>query len=619
MREEQPERAREPITPGWGAGSRQLALLAVALLLLGISSELLNRESKQMHGVSLIWLPNALLLGVMLCSQGREWVRYAAVGFGVDVVMNLGLKMPPGVSIFLSGCNLAEVMLAYVLVSPAMRGRPDLGDARQMRRFLIFGVFLAPAVASWMAAWFLYGAHGVPTFESMRYWFVGDVLGMATVTPLYLSFVQRDRGFARSWVEVMALFLMLSLVSFGVFRLTTSSMLWLVMLALLTIGVRLGFRGSSMGLLMVTYIGGYLTMQGYGPLHAEPGTTLTGRIEAFQVFLSGSMLALYLTELGMSASRRVMKSLASSEIRFRSLAEASRDVIVLVDLRGNRRYVSPAMTELLGWKAEQLLDHTFGELAHPEDEEKVGHLLDELWAGKEPAPLAYRCRKRDRTYLWMEATARLLHDGQSGEPSGFVFVLRDIADRKIAEDALKEAFAKVEALAMQDGLTGVANRRLLDYTLEQEWLRGLRDGTPLSVVLIDVDHFKKYNDHYGHLAGDACLRRVATEVAAVLRRPPDLLARFGGEEFVAVLPNTPAAGAETVSEVLRRTVEECGVPHCGNSFGVLTVSLGCATVVPSTRTSVAALLKAADEALYEAKAGGRNQARRAPMEVLVHS
>ena len=591
-------------------------MVAAGFLVLSIASILLNDVNHQINGLSLIWLPNALLIGIMLCVPRKQWPAYLALGFVIDISINVVTGTAPSEALFLTLCNSLEVLVACATIAPAMPGCPDLHEPRQMGRLMVCGMVLAPAVSSWLAAWYRDGASSLPSVVSFRFWFASDALGIAMIAPLYLSFRQQTRFSARSWLEVTGLFVLVGGLSLAVFRLSSYPTLWLLMLALLLVGVRLGFRGSSLALLMVTFIGGYMTLKGFGPLRADAGNALTSRVEFFQFFLAASMLALYATEMAMAGSRRVLTKLASSEIRFRSLAEASRDIIVLVDLRGHRRYVSPAMTELLGWSAEQLVDQTFGELAHPEDEEKVGLLLDELWAGQHPPPLTYRCRRKDRTYLWMEATARLLHDGQSGEPSGFVFVLRDIADRKIAEDALKEAFAKVEALAMQDGLTGVANRRLLDHTLEQEWLRGLRDGTPLSVVLIDVDHFKKYNDHYGHLAGDACLRRVATEVAAVLRRPPDLLARFGGEEFVAVLPNTPAAGAETVSEMLRRTVEDCQVPHCGNSFGVLTVSLGCATAVPSMHSSVAELLKAADEALYRAKEGGRNQARSARAELV---
>ena len=172
---------------------------------------------------------------------------------------------------------------------------------------------------------------------------------------------------------------------------------------------------------------------------------------------------------------------------------------------------------------------------------------------------------------------------------------------------MQRAYEKVEKLALLDGLTGVANRRLLDQTLAREWISSKRDKLPLSVLLIDVDLFKSYNDQYGHLEGDECLRQVATRIQAVLRRPLDLLARYGGEEFAAVLPNTSEEGAEAIGEQVRRVVEECCIPHGPSPYGVVTVSVGCATQVPCDASSTSNLLKQADTALYRAKTSGRNR------------
>jgi diguanylate cyclase (GGDEF)-like protein/PAS domain S-box-containing protein len=303
----------------------------------------------------------------------------------------------------------------------------------------------------------------------------------------------------------------------------------------------------------------------------------------------------------------VLLRLETSETRFRSLAEASRDVIILSELSGKRKYVSPAMTELLGWEQEELLDQHYAKIIHDDDVPLVHEFMHQLRRGGGMTPVAYRCRKRDGQYLWLEATARLLSDPQTEEPYGFVYVLRDISDRKAAEERMQEAFHTAERLAMMDGLTGVANRRLLDQTLSREWISSRRDKVPLSVLLIDVDCFKAFNDQYGHLEGDECLCRVATRMQAVLRRPLDLLARYGGEEFVAILPNTPADGAEAIAELLRKVVEDCHIPHSGSPHGIVTVSVGCATQVPCDTSNLNSLLNSADAALYQAKSSGRNR------------
>ena len=173
---------------------------------------------------------------------------------------------------------------------------------------------------------------------------------------------------------------------------------------------------------------------------------------------------------------------------------------------------------------------------------------------------------------------------------------------------LEEANRRLERLSMLDGLTGVANRRRFDEALDVEWRRARRSALPLSLMLVDVDAFKLFNDTYGHLEGDACLRRVSETLAASLGRAADLAARFGGEEFVALLPHTSAEEAAGLAERLRGRVEALSIPHATSPVaGVVTVSIGCATAVPTEDGEPAALLAAADAALYAAKRAGRNR------------
>jgi diguanylate cyclase (GGDEF)-like protein len=159
-----------------------------------------------------------------------------------------------------------------------------------------------------------------------------------------------------------------------------------------------------------------------------------------------------------------------------------------------------------------------------------------------------------------------------------------------------------------DGLTNVYNRRYFDTRLNEEWARSVRQGTPLSVVMIDVDHFKRYNDHYGHQAGDACLRRLAAEFRGSLNRPTDLVARYGGEEFVCLLSETPLEGAMRVAEHIVKRVREAAIEHVGSDAGrIVTVSMGTASKPSGVSSSGPALVRAADAQLYRAKAGGRNR------------
>lgn len=588
-----------------------LLRVALGLAALSITSLWLNAASNTTSGVSLVWLSNGFLIGVLLCAPRRQWPTFLLLGYAIDFTLNLTLANTLGSSAFLSFCNMTEVAIAATLMFATVASNPDLTEARQLRSFLLNGVLLAPAVASTIAAAFLHFAFGAHLLHAIRYWFAADVLGIAMMTPLYLSHHYGRRFSSRSNAETAGLFLLLTLVSVGVFFYSSYPNLWIVLLTLLLLGVRVGFTGSAAGLLLVTLIGGYLTVRGHGPLRPDVHGSLPTRILFFQSFVGMSMLALYIIEVAKAASNRVRVNLESSESRFRSLAEASRDVIVLAELNGSRKYVSPAITEVLGWNQEDLIGEYYGHLAHPDDAPKIGELLQQMRDGNETSPLAYRCRKRDGSYLWLESTARLLRKEGDGEPYGFVHVLRDISDRKAAEEQMQRAYETVEKLALLDGLTGVANRRLLDQTLTREWISSKRDKLPLSVLLIDVDLFKSYNDFYGHLEGDECLRQVAQKIQAVLRRPLDMLARYGGEEFVGVLPNTSEEGAEAIAEQIRKVIEGCAMTHSRSPFGIVTISIGCATQVPSDASSISRLLKEADTALYQAKTTGRNRTRAA--------
>lgn len=164
----------------------------------------------------------------------------------------------------------------------------------------------------------------------------------------------------------------------------------------------------------------------------------------------------------------------------------------------------------------------------------------------------------------------------------------------------------LRSMALLDGLTGVANRRKFDEQLLRDWRQSQREQTSLSLILVDVDHFKRYNDHYGHQAGDAALQAVARVLTSTLRRPHDLLARYGGEEFVGVLPNTGLSEAVELAERMQAGVRALNLEHSGSPEAqVVTISLGVATVVARSDLAPQALVEAADQQLYAAKQAGR--------------
>lgn len=207
-------------------------------------------------------------------------------------------------------------------------------------------------------------------------------------------------------------------------------------------------------------------------------------------------------------------------------------------------------------------------------------------------------RLGERLYLAVDAGP--IFDDQ-GKLVAVVETLRDMTAQKQAEIALHK-------LATRDGLTGVANRRSLDERLNAEWARGQRTASPITFMLADVDHFKRYNDTYGHQKGDECLRSVAEAISGAVYRPADLAGRYGGEEFAVIMPNTEPDGGHAVAERICQAVQALAIPHCASDVtDCVTLSIGVATAIPRPGSTPGALVAAADEALYRAKRTGRNR------------
>lgn len=347
---------------------------------------------------------------------------------------------------------------------------------------------------------------------------------------------------------------------------------------------------------------------GAGDLAARTGRLDDGALEL-------QMLAAGLNDMGARMQARsgelaaAQAGLLLSEEHHRLLSTYSSDMISRFDAGFHLTYVSPACLDLTGYDPEELTGRPATALVHPEDLSWTEETLyAPLKAGKEGARATYRITRKDGVLVWMESIGRRLP--VPGGAGSCVMVTRDVSARIEMEQNLQDANRLLRGQAMQDPLTALANRRHVDEALGVEFRRAQRLQLPLGLLMLDIDHFKAFNDTYGHPAGDACIRAVADAVAAVLRRPTDLAGRYGGEEFAILLPNTDEAGVAVTGERIRRGVQELRLPHAGSEFGIVTVSIGGAVIMPgASDTGPAAFVEAADAALYGAKRAGRNGMR----------
>jgi diguanylate cyclase (GGDEF)-like protein/PAS domain S-box-containing protein len=405
-------------------------------------------------------------------------------------------------------------------------------------------------------------------------------------------------------VRLVTCFLSFALIAEFLRPVSDANLIWLaygVLLSFVLLASRRSWPACMATGFAALIAGSWCMIRGLGPfvhLPAEPSVRL-------QVLIGSGVLLLCSIPAVLKRKQKSIQRLEQIAALHALISESSRDAIILTDLSGQRTYSSSA-AERLGWKPEDLLTEGGLEMVHPEDQQRTQAIVCELKSGREEAMIECRIRKCTGEYVWVEASLRVAHDMETGLPSGFLSIVRDVSQRKLAEQRLQEAYNAVEALAVTDELTGLSNRRRFDQYLANEWRRSMRDHQPLSLLMLDVDKFKAYNDTYGHQRGDSCLRQVAEACLDVVSRPGDLVARFGGEEFVVVLPNTGDEGALNVAEDICAALRSRRLPHSGNTPGIVTISAGCATLVPRFGKHAAELIEMADQALYRAKHNGRN-------------
>jgi len=288
--------------------------------------------------------------------------------------------------------------------------------------------------------------------------------------------------------------------------------------------------------------------------------------------------------------------LAASQAHLHAIIQSAMNGILTLDAEGHVLEVNPSCEQLFGFSAAELqgghLSMLFGG--------GLSELAPQSLLGQ---PREVSARHRSGEELSLQLT---MAEVRTATTHLFVCIVTDFSERKRQELRLRRANELLARQSTTDGLTGVGNRRLFDQALQQEWLRSARSGQPLAILLVDIDHFKQYNDRYGHVAGDDALRRVATLLRSCVGRGGESVCRYGGEEFVVLLVDTDLAGAQVVAQRCLDSLRLAAIEHLASPVRpTLSLSIGVAARLGQAQVAAQSLLEAADAALYKAKQSGR--------------
>jgi diguanylate cyclase (GGDEF)-like protein/PAS domain S-box-containing protein len=581
--------------------------LGGCFLSVGLSTATIVYFEHNEAGTNLIWVANGLLLTYLLLTPRWRWPAYAAAGLAGMIGGGLLAHEPWFQVLWMNLLNLAEVTLAALLLRRRSAQLPCFVRPGYLVQYAAYAVLAAPGITGLIYALIMdstrHSGLGFPFFE----WFITDALGIAVGTPTFVAIFRSRFTQPVNWRRQWVFLPVLAIVSYFAFYRSEVPAVLLFYPILVLILLQMGLGRASIATLCVAVFSGWCTVRGHGAFaltssisHYEPAILL-------QVFAASAIFMLYAVSVTLEGRRVTERRLEKIVALHNLVTENSRDAIVISDFSGQPSYVSPSMRMLGGWGPEEIAGQRPLELAHPGDLENIKEALRELHDSIDSTVIELRTRTRKGDYIWVECSMRVYRDPATGKRAGILNLVRNISERKRAEQELQAAYIAVESMAVVDALTGLANRRRFDEYLTKEWRREMRDGKSLSLLMLDADHFKSYNDAYGHVRGDGCLKQIAEACMDVVARPGDLVARYGGEEFAIILPETDNKGAMQVGNEICEALRNRRLKHEANPNGIVTISVGCATMVPERGRHSTDMVETADKALYLAKHSGRNQ------------
>lgn len=547
---------------------------------------------------AMVWPAVAPQLVALLTSPRRHWPVYLVSFAAVQIVpVRFLLDMSPEVGVLSTMTTVAFAAGMLHRDQDWVRGRSD--SLLSLRRFLLYGVLLAPLLGSPIGiASLVWNGEIATTTSALVYaamaWYLTEAVGIAFLVPLMLRWNHYRRR--HTWREV-AWFAAMTALTVGLCAASATKssfvLVFLTALPALLVLIRSGIASAFAEMAVGSGLVLGSTFAGYGPFAASLDSPGQAMISA-QVFVLGAFTMVVMVAAALEDRMRLAALDNASYKAYELVAELTGDVVILVDADGNVLRRATPGHEILDLPDGRIDKEMWLEQVHPDDRA----IRADFPQSNAPGPTdPFRIRKKDGTWGWYILHSRRTADGLTAA------VLRDVTLEREVQDSLTD-------MANTDPLTGLANRRGLAVRAAGIWERARADGEQVTALFIDLDHFKSFNDLYGHQAGDECLR----QIARVLKNLADpflcVAARYGGEEFAVVLSGCD--GPRELAGGLASAIRALEIPHIGTDSGTVTISVGVATMRPwhtagsDADTAVAELLDRADKALYVAKSKGRD-------------
>jgi len=558
----------------------------------------------------LLWPVSGVALALALpnwhLGRNKRILLMAAAASGF-VTAAAVVGMPLRVAGMIALLTCLDMLIAAAILGTGIRTFEDLKQVRNILRFLAASV-LTPLISGPAGAYVVSRSLHLPVTQTALLNIFADALGLGIVTPAVLAFKidahLRFRALRAETGSAIATLLLFVAVSSYVFWQTSNPFLFMVFPPIILVLLAMGLEGAVLTSIVITIIGWLGTAHGHGPVCLIRASSPLHRLLVLQGFSWISIVTALPVGALLDERKSADQSARQAQSIYQAMLQGADGLIVLSALDGSNRYVSPAITRLTGWTPQEYLAGDRFETLHPEDRQMAKDAIGRLGAKTSEQTLRYRMRMKNGSWKWVEASLKTY--GVEGEKvAGYVGTVRDISNLKEAEErwrqerrGLVKERREMADLANTDPLTGLLNRRGFDEKLRRHAEQRRMQHT---VLMIDVDFFKKYNDTYGHQAGDDCLMRIADVLRTHAARSTDAAARMGGEEFAVALLGTGLAEGLLVAEKIRKALRDLALEHAASPFGVVTLSAGIAWGSDSAELDAKLLLARADSALYVSK------------------